>query len=142
MKCTFFGHKDVSDSIAQSLITILTDQIENHSADTFYVGNNGNFDRVVKNILKQLKLIYPHINYYVVLAYMPGKKQAQEDLSDTIYPEGLEFVPMKYAIDKRNRWMLEKADCVITYVTHNFGGAAKFKAIAERKGKMIINIAN
>lgn len=36
--------------------------------------------------------------------------------------------------------MIEQADYVITYVTHSWGGAAKFKELAEKKGKTVINI--
>ncbi len=36
--------------------------------------------------------------------------------------------------------MLERADFVITYITHITGGAADFKALAERKGKTVINL--
>ena len=40
----------------------------------------------------------------------------------------------------RNRWMLERSDIVVTYV-RSPGGAAKFKALAERKGKHVIEVA-
>ncbi len=38
--------------------------------------------------------------------------------------------------------MLERADYVIAYVTHSWGGAAKCTGIAQRKGKRVIPIAN
>jgi len=37
--------------------------------------------------------------------------------------------------------MLEQADIVITYVKYIVGGAQKFNALAEKKGKTVINIA-
>lgn len=37
--------------------------------------------------------------------------------------------------------MIEQSDYVVTYVNHNFGGAARFKELAERKHKTVINIA-
>ncbi len=55
------------------------------------------------------------------------------ELSDTIYPEGLEVVPPKFAVSKRNAWMLERCEYVITYVKFNFGGAALFKEKAIKK---------
>ncbi|MBQ7095915.1 MAG: hypothetical protein IJN80_05655 [Clostridia bacterium] len=112
--------------------------IEHHNASLFYVGNQGNFDRMVRKVLKQLQLIYPHISYYVVLAYLPCS--FQEGYGDTIYPDGLERIPPRFAIDKRNRWMLDRCDYVITYVEYPFGGAAKFKALAEKRGKTVINL--
>ena len=85
---------------------------------------------------------YPKIQYYVVLAYVPHNKErlGLKDGDSTIYPECLDKTPPKYAIIKRNRWMLERADFVITYVTHITGGAAEFKHLAERKGKKVINL--
>lgn len=59
---------------------------------------------------------------------------------NTIYPEALEFIPQKYCIEKRNLWMINKSDIVITHVIHHYGGAAKFMKIAKKKGKIIINI--
>lgn len=36
--------------------------------------------------------------------------------------------------------MIEHADYVVTYVTHLFGGAAQFSALAKSKGKIIYDI--
>ena len=99
---------------------------------------------MVKKELKELTVIYPHIKYSVVLAYIPGKRDEFDitDYSDTMYPDGLESVPLRFAIDKRNRMMIEWSDIVVTYVCYSGGGAAKFKEIAERRGKQIINLFN
>lgn len=64
-----------------------------------------------------------------------------KDFSHAVYPEGLEFVPPKFAIIKRNNWMIKKSDFVVVYVKDLCGGAAKFKEVAEIKGKKVINIA-
>ena len=141
MVCTFFGHRDASESIRAILRSTLTDLTEKRGADTFYVGSQGRFDHMVLSELKELSKRYPHIRYYVVLAYMPGKR----DMSDTdesiktVYPDGLENVPRRFAIDKRNRLMIEWSDAVVTYV-RSPGGAAKYKDIAERRGKEIIEL--
>lgn len=140
--CTFFGHRDAPKEIEGILKDIIIDLIEKHDVDVFYVGNNGSFDGMVRKVLKLLKLDYLHIDYYVVLAYFPIKKEYDyNDYSDTILPDDLENVPCKYAIHKRNKWMLNDADYVVTYVTRICGGAAEFKRMAEKKGKKVINIA-
>ncbi len=78
------------------------------------------------------------------MAYIPTKKEKFDymDFSDTIYPDGLENTPPRYAISKRNRWMIEKSYTIITYVTHQIGGAAQFKELSEKKGKNVINMAD
>ncbi len=144
MICTFFGHRDAPQDIYNKLEAVLIDLIENEQVNIFYVGSQGSFDGMAKKALTNLKAIYPHIKYAVVLAYMPEKNSTLDykDYSDTILPEGLERVPPKFAISKRNEWMLNKADFVVTYVKYSVGGAAKFKALAEKKGKNVINLAN
>ena len=140
--CTFFGHKDTPSSVEPILISVLTDLILNKNVRNFYVGNNGNFDYYVRKTLKKLKQDFPDIIYSVVLAYLPVKNncESNEDYSDTIFPDCLENTPPKYAISKRNLWMINKSDYVVTYVRYNTGGAAKFKEIAEKKHKIVINL--
>lgn len=115
------------------------DLIENKNVNLFYVGNNGNFDTMVRHQLKDLSQLYP-ITYSVVLAYLPTEKNKYVDLTNTIYPEGLETIPKRFAISWRNKWMIQQSDVVVTYVTHNFGGAAQFKGMAERQEKTMIEL--
>ena len=140
MVCTFFGHKDTPKEIEPTLRTTLIDLIENKNVNIFYVGNHGNFDAMVRRQLVELSQVYP-ITYSVVLAYLPGKKNEYDDYTNTILPEGIETMPKRFAISCRNKWMVEQSDIVVTYVTHSFGGAWQFKAMAERQGKMIIELS-
>lgn len=145
MVCTFFGHSNTPVSIYPKLYSTLDNLIKENNVNKFYVGNQGNFDFAVIRCLKELKINHPNIEYNIVLAYFPKKTNAHFcsfDFSDTIFPQGFEYIHPKYAIDKRNRWMIENSDLVVTYVTREIGGAAKYKAIAEKKGKPVINISN
>ena len=137
MTCTFFGHRDTPKEIEPALRLTLMDLIENKNATVFYVGNHGNFDAMVRHQLEDLSKTYP-INYYVVLAYMPSKNDKPDE--HTILPEGIETVPRRFAINYRNKWMLNKSDIVVTYVIRNFGGAWEFERIAERYKKIIVRI--
>ena len=136
--CTFFGHRDCSDRIKPKLRAVLVELIERHSVNCFYVGKNGAFDRMVLSVLRELSGAYTHIYYAVVLERLPVK--GDEDYTHTILPEGMETVPPRFAIERRNRWMLERADTVICYVTHGWGGAAKYAEMAERQKKTVINL--
>ena len=139
MVCTFFGHKDTPKEIEPTLRSTLIDLIENKNVNVFYVGNNGNFDTMVRRQLEDLSQTYP-ITYSVVLAYLPTEKNKYDDLTHTIYPEGLETVPKRFAISWRNKWMIQQSDVVVTYVTHSFGGASQFEVMAERLGKVLISV--
>lgn len=139
MTVTFFGHSDAPDTLRDKLKDLLIDLITNRGADLYYVGNNGNFDRLVISVLKELKGIYSYIEYRVVLAYLPTENFAE--LANTEYPEGIELVPKRFAICFRNKWMIEQSDVVVTYVVRAYGGAAKFADKAIKNGKNVINLA-
>ena len=142
MTCTFFGHKNTPYIIESELRKTIIDLIENKNVTSFYVGHQGNFDFIVRKNLDELCRIYPQIQYFIILAYLPKQNDHSDDeyYEHTIYPDGLESVPPKFAIIKRNYWMIDKSDYVVTYIEHNFGNASKFKERAERKGKIVINI--
>lgn len=143
MVCTFFGHRVVSEDLNDILKSSIVELIENKSVTTFLVGHNGAFDNLVRSTLKQLSVVYPKIRYFVVLAYRPIEKEKNLhfDFSDTIYPDALSNVPAKYAIDKRNRWMIDNCDYVISYVKYP-GGAARFSELAKKKGKIVISLVD
>ncbi len=142
MVCTFFGHRTAGEEISERLRAVLIDLIENQGVTLFYVGHQGRFDAMVRRELKELKKRFSHIKYFVVLAYMPQQRKEEDvfDYSDTIYFDLPKNTPLRFAVDKRNRVMIEKADFVVTYVRSVTGGAAKFKEIAKRKNKRIIEI--
>lgn len=128
--CTFFGHRDCPASIRPRLRAVLQALIVREGVTAFYVGNQGAYDAMVQEVLREWKLVYPAISYAVVLAYMPKKDGTSG--AHTLLPEGIENVPKRFAIDWRNRWMLDRAQYVVTYVTHSWGGAAKFAALAQK----------
>lgn len=138
MKCAFFGHRDAPSELRDTLRETVVKLVEERDVTEFYMGNNGNFDRMALSVLKELSEMYPQINYYVVYAYIPQKDG--ENFTHTLYPEGIETVPRRFAIDHRNRWMVGQADIVVAYVRHSYGGAAKFVDMAERRGKDIIDL--
>lgn len=139
MVCTFFGHADAPPNLQERLEILLTDYIPHHDATVFYVGHHGNFDAMVKTTLQKLKPLYPHIEYAVVLAYLPyDKKQGYQN--DTIFPETLENVPPKYAIDRRNRWMIKQSDTVFTYVSYKISRTARWREYARKQGKIMVDV--
>lgn len=142
--CTFFGHHSITKEITSTLLSTLIDLIENHDVKLFYVGNHGAFDSIVQKTLFELSEKYA-ISFYVVLAYVPGKKSEPycQIEYETILPEGIENVPRRFAIIYRNKWMINRSDYVVTYVSNEIGsGAARFKRLAEQKHKSIIELCS
>ena len=95
---------------------------------------------IVYGCLKQLRKDHIHIRVYVVLAYLPTEKSEYDDMEDTMYPEN-EGHP-KFAIERRNRWMIDHADYCLCYINHTWGGAYKFAKLEKRCGTTVINIGN
>ena len=137
-KCTFFGHRDSPSSIRGVLSAEIERLINKKDVNTFYVGTQGNFDRMAYSVLAELRKRYQHIKVYRVLAYMP--KPGKTDTADTIVPEGIENTHPRYAIVSRNNWMIDHSDYVIAYIRHTFGGAYQAVERAKKKGKILIQI--
>ncbi len=141
MVCSFFGHRDVQVKLEEKIEENVVRLITKYGVNTFLVGNQGNFDYVVQKVLKKVKGKFPEIECDVVLARLPGKVKKSPLEHPTIFPAILENVPPKFAVDRRNHWMVEKSDFVITYTKSPTGGAAKFQRLAQQKGKKVINLA-
>ena len=137
MVCTFFGHRDTPKEKEPALRKTLIELIENKNADTFYVGNNGNFDTMVRNVLFEFAKTYS-IKVFIVLTCFPKSKLEYGNY--TIIPDGIENIPPRFAVDYRNRWMVNKSDYVITAVTRSFGGAAKFREYSIKHNKTVIDL--
>lgn len=140
MTCTFFGHKNSPQTIKLLIREAIIELIEKNNTNTFYVGHNGSFDSMVKSVLAELSETYP-IKYYVVLAYLPDNS-SDNDYEHSLFPEGIENAPKRFSISYRNKWMIDKSDYVIAYITHHQGGAAQFVDKAEKQGKNVINLAD
>ena len=141
MTCTFFGHRDCPSDLYGKLYDTIVDLIENQGVNTFLVGEEGCFDRMVQGVLLEIQGQYPNITCFAVKAYYDPQKTDERSLLQSIYPECLEKAPKRFAIDRRNR-QVDNSNFVVTYVTVSFGGAAKFADIAKRKNKNVINLAD
>lgn len=142
MVCTFFGHADCCGLDSNVLQSAIEELIQN-GADTFYVGHQGNFDRTVFSCLMRLKNIYPNISFAVVLAYLPIQKTERDPYRGySIYPDGIENGLRRFAIERRNKWLIDHADYCLCYVMHTWGGAYKFAKRAKKKGLKIFNLGD
>ena len=138
--CCFFGHREVTHNIRDRLTAIIEKLVTEDGVTDFCVGNQGQFDSMVYSVLKELKAKYPQIRYTVVLAYMPDEHIKEVYGEDTLFLDGLENVPKKFAISKRNDWMIRQSGVAVCYVYKITGGAAKFREKAEKKGLRIMDV--
>ena len=94
--------------------------------------------------MRELKKDFPEIELLFITPYL-DKNYSKLELAkyyydDLIFPP-IENVPRKFAILKRNEWMVDSADLVIAFVKYSWGGAAKTLGYAKRKKKQIINLS-
>ena len=142
MVCTFFGHSEcygLDDAALRSAIEELIEQ----GITEFVVGNHGRFDSMVFFCLQGLSKVYPEISYSVALAYLPTHKEDYDIYrGHSFYPEGQENGLAKFAIERRNRYLIDTSDICLCYVNHTFGGAYKFARMAKRRGLQVINLGS
>lgn len=110
------------------------------------IDSYGDFDFCAEKASMEIKKAFPdreikrfYITPYIDDSHRERLNDMEKRFDGTIYPP-LETVPLKYAISKRNEWMIDQADMVVSGVTHDWGGAAKTLKYAERKKKRVISI--
>ena len=138
--CSFFGHSLCPDSIKPVLKKNIEELIK-CGINCFLLGDRGDFDILVLKTIKDLQEEY-EFSYKIILSYIPQSKSCFTNDPHSIYPEELAVVPKRFAIEYRNRYLVENSDCFICYITHNYGGAVKFARKAKRMGKTVINISD
>ena len=76
-----------------------------------------------------------------MLAYLTKRKSDfyTPEPDDTVFHDGLLKTPLKFAVSKRNNIMLKLADTVVMY-TCTAGSTLNLKALAEGRGKRVINL--
>ena len=148
MIITFFGHSSIAfgQVVGEIVKDIIRKNISPSETISFYLGGYGDFDELCASACRELKKEYIRTELVYITPYMDEREQRKIielqkcGLYDTsIYPP-IESVPPRFAILKRNKWMVRKSDLVIAYVKHNFGGAYKGVEYAKRIGKRVINI--
>lgn len=115
MRVTFCGHKEVYDAEAVEhwLRQVCSDLIA-QGADEFLCGGYGRFDYLSATVLRDLKQQHPNIRLILVLPYL-NSTILTDGYDETIYPP-LESVPKKFAISRRNEWMVLESDIIVAYV--------------------------
>lgn len=139
MIVTFCGHKNVSDStVVVKKLRVVIEELISRGATEFYLGGYGGFDSLAASTVRSLKASHPNIRLILVIPYL-NREYDSIAYDELLYPP-LENVLPRYAISKRNEWMVEEAQIVVSYVTHDWGGASKTLAFAKRKKKEIISV--
>ena len=139
MVISFCGHADYCSSPADEarMQALLAEYVGDFPAE-FLLGGYGRFDAFAHVCAEKYKSAHPQVSLILVTPYLPKKgRVAKEEGYDILLYPPIEHVPPRYAIYHRNRYMMEKADVVIAYVRHKWGGAYQAYCHAKAKGKIV-----
>ena len=146
MVITFCGHSHFSakENDEKQVLNLL-EEISKGRQVHFYLGGYGGFDSFAKDCAKKFKATHPNARIIFVSPYInkwldDRKEYFQKEYDEIIYPE-LENVPLKFAISKRNEWMINHADYVIAYVKTHYGGAYSALLFAQKHKKPYTNLS-
>ena len=149
MIVTFVGHADivVSEKTKKQIRDFLTEIIHSETNLLFYCGGYGFFDSFCAGVCRELKALNNNVKTAFITPYMTLEYQQKNKLllengsyDYIIYPP-IEKTPLKFAISKRNEWMIQESDLVVAFVERTYGGAYKSLLYAKRKQKKIVNFA-
>ncbi len=149
ISCTFAGHREVYGRNVKGSIELAIESIlKKDSSFIFYSGDMGEFDKMCSSVVRTAKRQHPEldIKLVVVLPYMMTKVNTDKELytrlfDDIVIPIELAEAHYKSAITKRNRWIVDKSDCLIAYVYRDYGGAYATMKYAYSTKKEVINLA-
>ena len=112
--CFMTGHAEASKELLPQIMELAQRLIEKWNVTQFVVGHYGNFDCLAAHAIKQLKQDYPRIQLILLLPYYSADRSLEisNGFDGSVYPEGLENVPYRYAIVKANRLAIDGADHV------------------------------
>ena len=150
MIITFVGHSKINKSniLHDRIRQVILENIKQNERIMFYCGGYGDFDTFCIEICISIRKQIPNCELVYVTPYILTKPIRREkhlnefDIYDSIVYPPIEKTPPKFAIIKRNEWMINEADLIIAYVTHTYGGARKALEYAAKKKKRIINLAD
>lgn len=147
--CTFAGHREVYQSmIDEKIEKTIEELLQTDNEFIFFTGGMGEFDSKCASAVRAAKRKFPNlkISLALVLPYMSNRLNTDKAYYEYYYdeiviPSELCGVHYKAAIQRRNRWLVDRADYIIAYIYREFGGALETVKYARKQGKPVINLA-
>lgn len=142
-RCFFIGHRDVFHEVYPLLYDAVETHIIKYNITEFIVGHYGQFDHLAAKAVLLAKQQHPHVTLTMLLPYHPAERiiNLPEGYNGTLYPEGMEKVPRKFAIVKANQYMIEHTDYIIAYAWHTASNTSNVLQHARSRNIPICNLA-
>ena len=140
MTVTFCGHSQYvgTGEDEQKILSLLSQLVGDRPAELF-LGGYGAFDDFARKCGRKYQKEHSNTKLVFVTPYI--NKSCEENMYDKIIYPPIEDKPPKFAISYRNKWMIERADIVIAYITHAWGGAYQTYKHAKNSKKYIYNVS-
>lgn len=139
MIVSFCGHSTYVSNTGdeEEVLAVLERHVGDEPCD-FFLGEYGGFDAFAYGCARKFREKHPDSKVLFVTPYLSQERMKfQEGRFDGVIYPPLESVPPKYAISRRNKWIVERSDLIFAYITHEYGGAYAMYRYAKRKGKIV-----
>ena len=148
---SFFGHRYISSQtrhkLEKELDKLIIDIINQKDEVEFIVGYAGDFNTLAASAVKRMKNFSCEDNSEITLVLPYENKTVNDNINsfmdfyDWVYvcEESDEAHPKK-AYEICNKYMIDKSDFVVSYISHNFGGAYNSFTKAKKMNKKVINL--
>jgi len=144
--CCFTGHSDIYEdmtNLKNRIRQTAEELILKQGVTEFWCGNYGAFDRLSASAVRSLKQRYG-IKLCLVIPYITKEiedhKEHYTDFDEIIIADIPENTPKRFFITKNNQYMVNCSDFLISYVRHDWGGAAQTLGYAGKKDIQIIKL--
>lgn len=140
----FLGHRKIDNPLAvgQKLYFLIRDLLNQKEYVEFILGKNGDFDLLAADVVRFAQNRVRKDNSELVLVqYQLSEDEAGRNYDRIEVCEKALKVHPKQAISERNKYMIDRSDMLVAYVTRPRGGAHQGVLYAQRKGKKVQNIA-
>lgn len=142
IKIAFFGHSTLQTTQAhkERLLSFLEEFVGEEKAE-FFLGGKGDFDEFAYQCCALYKQTHCNVRLLYITPYLPVEnlRHLESRYDEIVYPD-IENKPNRWAIDYRNRWILEMADFVVFGVDRTWGGAYKIYVRALKRNKLFLNL--
>ena len=143
--CCGFGHRNSQFNFIDELQIIIKQLILTDNINVFLTGGMGEFDSQFATAVRLCKIYNKDVKLILVKPYFSNElnvnKEYYEYYYDDIFiPEELADSHYKAAITKRNRWMIDQSQIILSGVYRDFGGAYETIKYAQKTDKRVITI--
>ena len=144
-----FGHRLIENviEVEAALRKVIENILANHEYVEFIIGREGEFDILAASVIKSFMRSRDtgNCSLTLVMPYMRADFEKNQEEYEMYYDsvelcEESAAAHPKAAIQIRNRFMVNRADLCIFYVTHTFGGAYQTMKYAKSINSDILRI--